>query len=76
MKENGIKKSSSKLNMNVPISIKAAKIRAESNYKTPDSIQLATAITESYDIFLTNNKRLKSKEIKSITLYELTKIIS
>jgi len=63
------------INMNVSISVKAAKIRAESNYKTPDAIQLATAITESCDIFLTNDRRLKSNEIKSITLDEFTKII-
>ncbi|MEI8203814.1 MAG: PIN domain-containing protein [Bacteroidota bacterium] len=47
----------------------AAKIRADYGFKTPDSIQLATAISTQSDFFLTNDKSLKSfKEIEIIVL--------
>ncbi|MDR3181234.1 MAG: PIN domain-containing protein [Prevotellaceae bacterium] len=50
----------------------AARLRAEYSLKTPDAIQLATAIAYSADTFLTNDKRLKTiKEINVITLDEL-----
>jgi len=37
----------------------SAKIRAESNLKTPDAILLATAIISGSDIFITNDLNLK-----------------
>ena len=37
------------------------------NYKTPDSIQLATAINYNSDYFLTNDKKLTHKDLKIIT---------
>lgn len=37
----------------------SAKIRAQSGLKTPDAILLATAITSSSDIFITNDLNLK-----------------
>jgi predicted nucleic acid-binding protein len=50
----------------------AARLRAEYALKTPDAIQLATAIAYSADTFLTNDKQLKTvKEINVITLDEL-----
>ncbi len=42
------------------ISIKAAELRAKYNLRTPDAIQLATAIEFNADYFLTNDIRLKS----------------
>jgi predicted nucleic acid-binding protein len=53
------------------IAVKAAEIRAKYNFKTPDSIQLATSLNFTADIFLTNDKQLKINEIPSITLEEL-----
>jgi predicted nucleic acid-binding protein len=37
---------------------RATEIRAEFNFKTPDSIQLAAAIIANCDLFLTNDHRL------------------
>lgn len=42
--------------------------------KTPDSIQIATAVNASADYFLTNDIRLKAvKEIEILVLDELIK---
>lgn len=58
---------------NIEIAKKAAKIRAEYGFKTPDSIQLATSISTNSDYFLTNDKQLKSfKEIEIIILDEIS----
>lgn len=40
------------------IAVKAADYRAEYGLKTPDSIQLATAVQQGYDLFYTNDKKL------------------
>jgi predicted nucleic acid-binding protein len=54
------------------IAIKAAELRAKYNLKTPDAIQLATAIECNADYFLTNDLRLKLvTEVKCIVLTEL-----
>jgi len=59
--------------INIEIARKAAEIRAVYGFKTPDSIQLATAISTNSDYFLTNDKRLKSfKGIKIIVIDEIT----
>ena len=51
------------------ISERAAVIRAKYGFKTPDSIQLATAIVRKADYFLTNDNALKQvREIKVIVL--------
>jgi predicted nucleic acid-binding protein len=51
------------------ISEKAAALRAKYGFKTPDSIQLATAIMRRADYFLTNDLALKQvKEIKVVVL--------
>lgn len=51
------------------ISEKAAGLRAKYGIKTPDSIQLATAIVRKADYFLTNDLALKQvKEIKVAVL--------
>jgi predicted nucleic acid-binding protein len=53
------------------ISERAAIIRAKYGFKTPDSLQLATAIMKNADYFLTNDIALKRvKEIKVIVLEE------
>jgi Predicted nucleic acid-binding protein, contains PIN domain len=60
------------IDVNAEISEIAANIRANNCFKTPDAIQLATAIYSSSDYFLTNDKRLKSiKEVDVITIDEL-----
>jgi predicted nucleic acid-binding protein len=54
------------------ISIKAAELRAKYNLRTPDAIQLATAIEYNVDYFLTNDLRLKTvHEVNSIVLSDL-----
>ena len=53
----------------------AAAFRAKYGLKTPDSIQLATAVYYSADYFLTNDIRLKSvNEIEILILDELIKV--
>ena len=53
------------------ISERAAIIRAKYGFKTPDSIQLVTAIVRKADYFLTNDTALKQvNEIKVIVLEE------
>src|SRR5215475_5377849 len=37
---------------------RATEIRAQFNFKTPDSIQLAAAVVSNSDVFLTNDHRL------------------
>jgi predicted nucleic acid-binding protein len=47
----------------------ATELRAKYNFKTPDSIHLAAAITGSCDVFFTNDHRLdRCTEIKVETL--------
>lgn len=54
------------------ITIKAAELRAKYNISTPDALQVATAIEQSADYFLTNDLRLKTvSEIKVLTLSDL-----
>lgn len=53
------------------VSEKAAEIRATYNLRTPDAIQLASAITANAEAFLTNDHRLKRiKGIRIIVLKE------
>ena len=48
---------------------KATELRAKYNFKTPDSIHLAAAITSACDVFFTNDHRLdRCTEIKIETL--------
>lgn len=59
-------------NIDITTAIKAAKIRAEyPHFKTPDALQLAAAIINDCDLFLTNDKQLKNfKEITCATVEE------
>ena len=41
------------------IAERAAEIRASFNFRTPDCIQLATAVREHSDVFVTNDSKLK-----------------
>ena len=51
------------------ISEMAAQLRGATGFKTPDSIQLATALYSGADIFYTNDKRLsKFSDIKILTI--------
>lgn len=53
------------VDVNEDIGLGAARIRREYRYRTPDAIQLATALIFKADIFFTNDRRLKSfKEVK------------
>jgi predicted nucleic acid-binding protein len=42
------------------IAERAAEIRAQYQYRTPDAIQLATGLEHSATLFITNDKRLKN----------------
>jgi predicted nucleic acid-binding protein len=60
------------IELNIEIATKAAGFRAKYGLKTPDSIQIATAIYVSAEFFLTNDNRLKTvKEIETLVLDDL-----
>jgi len=60
--------------LTIDIAKRSADLRARYGLKTPDSIQLATALSNSADFFLTNDIRLKSvKEIEMLILDDLIK---
>ncbi len=62
------------IEISVGIAEKAAELRAKYGLKTPDSLQLACAITNGADYFLTNDFRLSIvTEIAVITLPDLIK---
>ncbi len=55
--------------VNEAIAELAAEIRAVQGFKTPDSIQLATALYSGADIFYTNDLRLsKCEDIEMVTV--------
>ena len=54
------------------IAIKAAELRAKYNIRTPDALQIATAVVYEADYFLTNDFRLKNiTETNLLTIAEL-----
>jgi predicted nucleic acid-binding protein len=58
--------------INIAVSKEAANLRAKYKLRTPDAIQIATAIIFGADIFLTNDTRLRSvSEIKIVVLSEI-----
>ncbi len=60
------------LDITSSISERAAKMRADYNLRTPDAIQLGTALQMKADYFLTNDNRLKPiTEIEIVILSEL-----
>lgn len=61
------------VDISTTISIRAASYRADFNLRTPDAIQIATAVEQKADFFLTNDAQLKTlKFIKVLTVSELT----
>lgn len=60
------------IEMTSTVAYRAAELRAKYGLKTPDSIQIGTALEYGAQYFLTNDIRLKTvKEIKAITPQEL-----
>lgn len=58
-----------RLMLSTPIMDRAAEIRADYNFETPDAIHLAAAVVSGCDAFLTNDLRLTSfRELTVITL--------
>jgi len=58
--------------IDVEIATKAAELRAKYRLKTPDAMQIATAICRFSDYFLTNDKQLKIvSELNVLILDEL-----
>lgn len=54
------------------IADKAAELRAKYKIRTPDAIQVATALHGEASIYLTNDKNLKKiQEIDIITLFDI-----
>mgnify|MGYP002715619340 CR=1 FL=1 len=50
----------------------AARLRADHNLRTPDAIQVATAITHQADFFLTNDVRLgRLRQLETLVLSDL-----
>lgn len=61
------------IELTTTIAARAAQLRATYNLKTPDSIQLATAMEYNADYFLTNDVKLKNIDgINILTLHELS----
>jgi predicted nucleic acid-binding protein len=59
--------------INASIAEAAAKLRADYNLRTPDALQIATALENGCDAFLCNDKGLKRvTELKILVLDELT----
>jgi predicted nucleic acid-binding protein len=57
------------INIDIEVAVKTAWLRAKYALKTPDAIQLATALISLSDFFLTNDVRLKNiEEIEVLTL--------
>lgn len=53
------------------IAFESARIRREYDFRMPDAIQLATALSAKTSVFITNDKRLKKfKELKVILINE------
>ncbi len=52
--------------LNARIAKRAAELRAKFNLRTPDAIQIATAIIAKADAFITNDERLK--KVNDITV--------
>lgn len=60
------------LDVNKKIAFSAADIRREYRFRTPDAIQLATALEAKAQVFITNDSKLKKfREIKVVTLSEI-----
>lgn len=59
------------IDINNALSVKAAELRAKYNLRTPDAIQIATAIENNAAYFLTNDIRIRQvSEISTVLLSE------
>ena len=59
-------------NISIPVAEIAAELRAQHNIRTPDALQLATAMDSGCEAFLTNDRSLKRvKDIDVLLLDEL-----
>jgi len=57
------------------IALEAARLRRENkSLRTPDSIQLATALVHNADIFITNDGRLKGLSFPSLKILQLSQL--
>jgi predicted nucleic acid-binding protein len=59
------------LPLNEVILLEAAKIRAITNFSLPDAIHIASALHYKADVFLTNDRQIKSNLLNIIQLTEL-----
>lgn len=60
------------LDVDRKIAFRTADIRRQYKFRTPDAIQLATALEAKAQVFITNDSKLKSfKEVKVLTLSEV-----
>jgi predicted nucleic acid-binding protein len=58
--------------ISIPVADKAAALRATYNLRTPDALQVATALASSCQAFLTNDRKLQRvTEIKVMVLDDL-----
>ncbi len=63
------------ISLSQKIAEEAARLRALHNFRTPDSIQIATAIIAKASFFLTNDKQLRSlPDLKILLLDDLKKV--
>ena len=58
------------LPVNAAIAEEAARLRAKHNLRTPDSIQIATAITAGATSFLTNDTQLQGQLIPNVLILD------
>lgn len=61
------------VDIDLNIIVKAAQIRREYGFRLPDSIQLATAVLNKAEAFITNDKKLKQFDSVQIILLEQLK---
>ena len=60
--------------LTVGIAERTAQLRADHNLRTPDAVQIATALLSGCDAFLTNDEKLKRvTELRVIVVTELTR---
>jgi predicted nucleic acid-binding protein len=57
------------IELNIEIAKRAAGLRAKYGLRTPDSIQVATALNASSDYFLTNDIRLKAVKVIEMLIF-------
>lgn len=56
--------------VNWPIGAKAVHLRAKYRFTTPDAIQVATALVNEADVFITNDRRLAGIEEIPVVMFD------